>query len=149
METNKKYYMKTDIAYFIGLTLFLLTFVVSVRDVLRPDATTLNLVISYALILLFGTFSIIIIVLIIQIFRKVSYIELTETEITFNTLFNKTTTQKLKTKIEYTSKRGKLQTIKLFDKDHKTPTIMLSDVYSVPLEDIKKKIEQLKTTKNR
>ncbi len=148
MELNKKYYMKTESGYYIGFFLFLLVTVVNVISIITPGTRIVNLVIAILLTGVFGALSVILLYLIIQTKRHVSYFELSETTITFNTLRNKKIEQIIKTKIEYKNRKNKLEQILIFSKEGKA-VISLNDCYSVPLTDIKKTIEKYKSVKNK
>lgn len=140
MKNKNKHYMNTEFSYYMGLVIFSALVIFNVFDVIKAESLSIEGIVSYAMIVVFGGFDILILFLIVQTKRNISYIEFTEKSIILHTLFGKTIEARLKGKIEYKMKKKKLLYIYMYDKG-KSAKIIISDSYDIPLVDIKRKIE--------
>jgi hypothetical protein len=132
--------MKTEFSYYMGLVIFTALVVINVFDIMKAETLGLEAIISYAMIVVFGVFDLLIIFLIVQTKRKIAYIEFTERTLILHNLLGRTVEARLKGKIEYRKRKASLQYIYMYDRD-KRPKIILSDSYEIPLVDIQKRIE--------
>lgn len=144
MKNENKHYMNTELSYYMGLIIFLVLVIFNVFDVIKAGSLSIEGIVSYAMIVVFGGFDILILFLIVQTRRNISYIEFTEKSIILHTLFGKSIEARLKGKIEYKMKKKKLKYIYLYDKS-KSAQIIISDSYDIPLVDIKRKIEMFRS----
>lgn len=143
---NKKYYMKTSLSTITVLLLSLTFFIYNIFDIINPDTEAVELVVSILMVVVFGIFSISIILLLVQTKRNVAYIEITNDTIIQQNLLGKKIEVQVISKLEYKKNRRKeLVSINIHDEDKKTQ-IIITDNYDTELSKIGKRVELFRTS---
>lgn len=141
MESNKKYYYKNYISFNISLFLFILIFFsMGVSDLLKDDTSSAEILVSWAIVIIFGILSILMLIIVIQVNRKVGYIELLDDNLSLKPLLGKIKTAPLKGKYEFRQRKDDIKFIVLYGVSTK-PLLIVGSGFGISLNDLKKKIE--------
>ena len=141
MEMRKKYYYKFSIAFVVCLFIFLLvTINMGIFDLLRDDITILGTLESWFVIIIFGALSILMLLIIIQTWRKIGYVELVDKQIYIQNLLGKVKFAPVNSKYKTTKNKNGITSLILYDNNEKV-LLIIGNGFDINLSEIQKIID--------
>lgn len=143
MKENKKYYYNVTMGFPAILIITLLVLIYGIWDL--PTSEGLLYILSWLVIIVFSILVFFTLVVLVQSYRKIGYIELKGEELTLNNLFNVSKTANLSDKYRCHKRKGSIRYITFYDEDKKVK-LMVGDGFELDLIEIEKLLQQKNDT---